>query len=242
MKLKKKDKIPLYYQLVDILASEMELMKPGDKLPSERQLCRLYELSRTTVRQAISELELNGYIQKIHGKGTFVANKDSSKHNLSDYYSFTKQMQSIGKIPKSTVLEFHIERSNKFVADKLKINEGEKVIRFVRLREADETPMMLETTFIPYNDFNKMKKSNLDELPLYDIFEDVYNRKITHVEEQFSASLIGKEESIILKTDIGSPCLKIKRLSFDKNNEIIEYTISFAKGDQFAYKVEYDSY
>ncbi|WP_100065849.1 GntR family transcriptional regulator [Miniphocaeibacter massiliensis] len=242
MKLKKKGKIPLYSQLVDILVSEMELMKPGDKLPSERQLCRLYELSRTTVRQAISELELNGYIDRIHGKGTFVSNKDSSKHNLSDYYSFTEQMKIIGKTPKTTVLEFHIERSNKFVANRLEIGEGDKVIRFVRLREADDIPMMLETTFIPYNDFSRMTKAILDELPLYDIYEEVYDRKIKHVEERFSASVIGKEESIILKTDVGSPCLKIKRLSYDGNGKIIEYTISFARGDQFAYKVEYDSY
>ncbi|MDL2310560.1 GntR family transcriptional regulator [Peptostreptococcaceae bacterium OttesenSCG-928-C18] len=242
MKLKKKNKIPLYYQLVDILVSEMEIMKPGDKLPSERQLCRLYELSRTTVRQAIAELELNGYIERIHGKGTFVCKRDSSKYNLSDYYSFTKQMTSIGKYPKSTVLEYHIERANKFVSSKLKVKEGDKVIRFVRLREADDIPMMLETTFIPYEDFNKITKDILDNVPLYDIYENLYNRKIMHVEEQFSASIVGKEESKILEIDTGSPCLKIKRYSYDINGKIIEYTISFASGNQFAYKVEYDSY
>ena len=241
MKLEKKNKIPLYSQLVDILVSEMELMKPGDKLPSERQLCRLYDLSRTTVRQAISELELNGYIERIHGKGTFVATRDSKKHNLSDYYSFTEQMKSIGKNPKTTVLEFHIERSNKFVSEKLKIKEGDKVIRFIRIREADETPMMLETTFIPYNDFSKITKDTLNELPLYDIFEQRYNRKIAHVEEDFSASLVGKEESSYLKVSQGVPCLRIRRLSYDNKGKIIEYTISFARGDQFAYKVSYNS-
>lgn len=240
MKIEKRDKIPIYSQLVDILVSEMELMKPGDKLPSERQLCRLYDISRTTVRQAISELELNGYISRIHGKGTFVSNKDSSKHNLSEYYSFTEQMKHIGKSPKSTVLEFSFERSNKFVADKLNIIEGKKVIRFQRLREADNIPMMLETTFIPFDDFSKINKDLLDQMPLYDIFEKKYKRKIKHVEENFSAGLIGREEGAALKIDVGVPCLKIKRLSSDMDNKIIEYTISFARADQFAYKVEYD--
>lgn len=240
MKLEKKDKIPIYSQLVDILVSEMELMKPGDKLPSERQLCRLYNISRTTVRQAISELELNGYISKIHGKGTFVTKNDSSKQNLSDYYSFTEQMKNIGKNPKTQVLEFSYERSNKFVSDKLKIQEGKKIIRFQRLRGADDIPMMLETTFIPYDDFTKINRNLLDEMPLYDIFEKKYNRKIKYVEEYFSAGIIGKEESTILKIDSGVPCLKIKRLSFDIENKIIEYTISFARADQFVYKVEYE--
>lgn len=242
MKLQKKGKIPLYSQLVDILVAEMELMGAGDKLPSERQLCKLYGLSRTTVRQAISELELNGYIERVHGKGTFVANRDSYKHNLSDYYSFTQQMISIGKVPRTEVLEFHIERSNKFVANKLKIEEGDKVIRFIRIREADDIPMMLETTFLPYDEFSKITRNTLYELPLYDIFEEIYNRKIYHVEEDFSASIVGKEEAAALNISSGVPCLRIKRLSFDIDGDIMEYTISFARGDQFAYKVAYDSY
>lgn len=241
MEITKKSKIPIYSNLVDILIDEMEFMKPGDKIPSERQLCKLYNISRTTVRKAISELELNGYIIRIHGKGTFIATRDRQKHNLSDYYSFTEQMKSIGKKPKSTVVEFHIERSNKFISDKLKIQNGEKVIRFIRLREADNIPLMIETTFLPYKDFSKITKKTLEQKPLYDIFSEEYNRKIYHVEEAFSASIIGKEESKFLKIEQSLPCLRIKRISYDKEDKIIEYTISYARGDQFAYKVSYNS-
>ncbi|MDO5018705.1 MAG: GntR family transcriptional regulator [Lagierella massiliensis] len=240
MKLEKTDKIPLYSKLVDVLVGEMELMKPGDKLPSERRLCKLYGLSRTTVRQAISELELNGNIERIHGKGTFIAKKDRDKHNLSDYYSFTEQMKASNKTPKTTVLEFHIERSNKFVSSKLKINEKEKVIRFIRLRQADNIPMMIETTFIPYEDFKEISKKLLDEMPLYDIYEKKFNRKISKVEEIFQAGILGKEEAKALELMPNSPCLRIKRYSYDKTDRIIEYTLSYARGDQFAYKVSYN--
>mgnify|MGYP002756975557 CR=1 FL=1 len=240
MKLEKTDKIPLYSKLVDILVGEMELMKPGDKLPSERRLCKLYSLSRTTVRQAISELELNGYIEKVHGKGTFVAKKDRDKHNLSDYYSFTDQMRAIGKEPSTSVLEFHIERANKFVASRLKIEEKEKVIRFIRLREADKNPMMIETTFIPYKDFKELSRQLLDEMPLYDIYEKKFGRKIVRVEEVFQAGILGREEAKTLNLNQGSPCLRIKRYSYDKEDKIIEYTLSYARGDQFAYKVTYN--
>ena len=242
MKIEKTDKIPLYSRLVDVLVGEMELMKPGDKLPSERRLCKVYNLSRTTVRLAISELELNGYVERVHGKGTFVANRDKDKHNLSDYYSFTEQMKSIGKIPKTMVLEFHIERANKFVASKLKIKEKNKVIRFIRLRQADDVPMMIETTFIPYDDFKDLNKKLLDEMPLYDIYEKKFERKIVKVEETFQAGVLGKEEARTLKLLQGSPCLRIKRYSYDKDKKIIEYTLSYARGDQFAYKVSYNKW
>ncbi|WP_300409426.1 GntR family transcriptional regulator [Lagierella sp.] len=240
MKLEKTDKIPLYSKLVDILAGEMELMKPGDKLPSERRLCKLYNLSRTTVRQAIGELELNGYIERVHGKGTFVAKKDKDKHNLSDYYSFTDQMRNIGKKPSTKVLEFHIERANKFVATQLKIKEKDKIIRFIRLRQADQTPMMIETTFIPYRGFKELSRQLLDEMPLYDIYEKKFNKKVSRVEEVFQAGILGKEEAKSLELSQGLSCLRIKRYSYDKEDNIIEYTLSYARGDQFAYKVSYN--
>ena len=149
-------------------------------------------------------------------------------------------MKSIGKTPKTIVLEFHIERANKFVASKLKITEKKKVIRFIRLRQADDVPMMIETTFIPYDDFKDLNKKLLDEMPLYDIYEKKFERKIVKVEETFQAGVLGKEEAGALNLISGSPCLRIKRYSYDKDENIIEYTLSYARGDQFAYKVSYN--
>ena len=58
-KIEKESRIPLYYQLMDIIIEMIEAgnLKADDKLPSERELCEKYDISRSTFRQAIQELE-----------------------------------------------------------------------------------------------------------------------------------------------------------------------------------------
>lgn len=214
-------------------------MNPGDKMPSERTLCEEYKLSRTTVRNAISELELNGYVKRVQGKGTFVRAQDVVKHNLSDYYSFTDQIRSLGKTPKSEILDFHIKKANSETIKNLKISEDDLVIRFVRLRKSNDTPMMLETTYLKYEDFPDLTKVHLEQKPLYEIFEHDYKRTIYKVNEMFSVSLLSKEDSILLDVQNTDPCLTITRISTDYNGNIIEYTTSLARSDKFVYQTEY---
>lgn len=233
-------KIPLYSQLVDILIKKIETeMQPNDKMPSERDICQIYSVSRTTVRLAMSELETAGYIYKRHGKGTFVSSLNKDKQNLMDSYSFTDQMRQNGKVPQTKVLAFEIIESNHFVAGQMGLEVPEKVIRFVRLRLADHVPMMVETTYIPYGDFSGLTEEELSHKPLYDIFKERYGEYVEVAEEQFSAGLVKEKEADLLGIDKGDACLNLKRLSYDQFNRVIEFTLSVARSDQFIYKVRH---
>ncbi|MBS9775908.1 MAG: GntR family transcriptional regulator [Fusobacterium sp.] len=240
MEIKKNEIVPLHIQLTDKLIKKIEAMNFSDKLPSERQLCEDYNVSRTTVRQALNELKLNGYINKVQGKGNFVAVSNSDKQNLLDYYSFTKQTLARNMIPKVKILEFHKESPNEILKEKMELKAGDKVIKIVRLRLADDTPMIYETTFIPFSIFATLKKKQLETMALYDIFEKDYNRKVCKVVEQFSAVNIFKKEAEYLGIPNNSACLKIRRHSYSATNEIIELTYSYARPDQFIYKTSYN--
>ncbi|WP_425538523.1 GntR family transcriptional regulator [Microaceticoccus formicicus] len=233
------NKDSLYIKLYNSLLDSINSMKPGERMPSERTLCDEYKLSRTTVRNAISELESNGYVSRVQGKGTFVRAQDLLKHNLSDYYSFTDQIRSLGKTPKSEILDFHIKKANSETAKNLNISEDELVIRFVRLRKSNDTPMMLETTYLKYEDFTELTKVHLEQKPLYEIFENDYNRNIYKVNEMFSVSLLNSETSKLLGVKNKEPCLAITRISTDEDENIIEYTTSLARSDKFVYQTEY---
>lgn len=234
-----KNKDTLYSQLMDSLLEEIRQMKVGDKIPSERQLCQIYDVSRTTVRNAIIELEHNGYVTRIQGKGTFIQNPKKNRQNLSNYYSFTEATKQRGKIPKSLILEYHIERASEDIAEILHLENHELVIQIVRLRLADDEPMLLETTYIKYDDFPEITKKLLEEYPLYDIFEMKYQRKVHKVTESFFVTFVNAKQSSLLAIKANSPCLKIIRYSYDLEDHLIEYTESFAPGDKFNYETTY---
>ena len=100
-------KQPLYDQLVDLLTDKIDHeLRPGDYLPSERDLSERYGLSRTTVRLALQELERLGLVVRQRGRGTMISDRSLQTANLTQTYSFTEQMKAIGRVPKTTILEF----------------------------------------------------------------------------------------------------------------------------------------
>lgn len=227
----------LYQDLIDKLLEQISTMEKGAKLPSERQLCEDYNVSRTTVRNALGFLVNSGVLYQIQGKGTFV--RERSRENLSNYYSFTEQTKRNGKIPKSIVTSFKVRELNDKERQVFDDPSIEEVIVFDRLRLADDMPMMYEKTVIPYQKFDKITKDLLEKTALYEIFANNFNTKITNVRERFQVSSLTKKVADFLKLKDGSAALKITRFSYDIEDNLIEYTTSYARGDMFYYETSY---
>jgi len=236
-RIKKGDRVPLYYQLMDIIIEEINSgkYKENDKLPSERELCEMYDISRATVRQTIQELEKEGYIYKEHGKGTFVS-PERFKQDLLKFYSFTEEMKKLGKTPSSKVIDFEIVEVDDKIAKKMKMKLGEIVYKFTRLRLADAKPIMLETSYIPYERFKGISRIDLEQNAMYDIFTKRYNTVFSKAEESFQPVLTKENESKLLENQTGSPSMMIERITYE-GDKIIEYTVGIARGDRFKYCV-----
>ncbi len=234
----KNSPLSYYYQLKQILIEMLDNreLEEDEKLPTEKELCERFNISRVTVRQALQELENEDYIYKIQGKGTFVSPK-RLQQDLLKFYSFTNEMKKIGKTPSTKVLDFKIIEPNKKISEILRINEDEQAYKFVRLRSSDNVPMMLETSYIPYNLFPGISKKSLEENPLYSILIDEYNTDFSKAEEIFRATLITEEEAEILNYISGSSAILLERYTYDNNSRIIEYTKSVSRGDKFKYHV-----
>ena len=234
------DKRPIYDQLVEILRNKIENeMEPNDRMLSERKICDEYGVSRTTVRLAMADLEHMGYIYKRHGKGTFVAALNQNSQNLMDSYSFTDHMKAQGKNPSTKVLSFEIVESTKYFAEKLGINPGEKIIKIMRLRLADNIPMMLERTYLPMREFAGLTQEKVIQKPLYEIFKEDYGEIIKVADEEFSAGIVSDKEAELLEVPIDSACLKLLRTTYNDNNIVIEFTLSVARSDKFVYKIRH---
>ena len=178
-----------------------------------------------------------GLITRRHGKGTFVSDSAREATNLMGTYSVTEQMRSLGRSPRTVILDFKALEATKSVAERLRLRLGEAVFRMRRLRLADEIPMMVEQTYLPASEFAGLTKALVAAKPLYDLMEQDYHEKIKLAEEEFYASIARGSDAAELGIAEGSPVLALVRTTYNVKNMVVEYTHSVARADQFTYKV-----
>ncbi|MBW4803740.1 GntR family transcriptional regulator [Loigolactobacillus coryniformis] len=230
----------LYAQLAEKLKTVIQTeLNPGDKMLSERQIVAQFQVSRNTVRQALSQLETLGYVQRIHGKGTFVAQTAQQLTILGEYYSFTEQMKALGRKPKTQLLTYEIVNPSFDVLKALQLPANAAAIYLKRLRLADGIPLMLEHTYLPAQKFSGLTADKVAHRPLYELFRTEFNEAFHFADESISATVLNEEDATFLVVPTGSAGMHLKRTTYDQKNNIIEYTISVARSDQFIYKVRY---
>lgn len=238
--LDKNSPISLYNQLMNILIHDIKNnLAPHTKMLSEREICTKYDISRTTVRQALGELENIGYIYKISGKGSFVSGHESSRKNLIDTYSFTEQMRAIGKNPTTEVVRFEIVESYEEIAEQMGIKSREMVYFLKRIRFADGIPMMIENSYLPISLFKGLEESLIASKPLYDLFKEDFGQSISYADEEFVAALVKPKIAKVLDVPTNSACLNLKRTTYNQKNQVLELTFSTARSDQFVYKIKH---
>ena len=240
MKLKN-SKLPLYHQLAEKITEEIKNnnLEEDEQIPSEREYCEKYKVSRSTVREAVKYLEQTGYLYRIQGKGTFVSPK-MMKQNLLEFYSFTEEMKKIGKTPSSIIKSFKVITADKETAQKLNIQNESKVYYLERIRLADDTPIMVEKTYLPVSRFPRLSKNDFVKNPMYTVFINEYNVTFEKAVEKFSVAFPSGDilKKLFLTPNI--PCIKLERTTFEKE-KIIEYTVGIIRGDRFQFEVVLDN-
>lgn len=141
--------IPLYRCIEEDLLGQIQdgTLKPGGMIPTERELCEHYGVSRITVRRAIRELETRGYVQRYQGKGTFVSHSRIQRE-MGELRSFSEEMRAQGHTPSSRLLNLQHCPADKSIASALKLDEGEPVWIVERLRLADGEVISLSTSYL----------------------------------------------------------------------------------------------
>ena len=117
------------------------------------------------------------------------------------------------------------------------MRENDKLFKLKRLRSADDIPMMVERTYLPMRKFLTLKRPLLESMPLYEIIEGVYHEKIKVAEEEVLREHRAFRRRAPARINEGAPVLDLVRTTYNASNEIVEYTLSVARADQFKYKV-----
>ncbi|MDF7639370.1 GntR family transcriptional regulator [Lactobacillus sp. ESL0791] len=227
---------PLYRKVISDLENKIDSMRANDQLPSERQLLTDYDVSRNTIRLALKDLEDRGVIYRLHGKGTFVAGRYLNKLNIGGMYSFSEDTSRYGRTATTQNKKLELVVPNHNISDQLNLQEEDKTYRLIRLRLADDEPMIYSKTYLPEKLFPDLKITDLENDTLYSVLKKKYNQRSVMAFEDVQAVSLDDEASASLHEKVGSPSLKIYRKTINDKNVPVEFTISLARGDKFVYR------
>ncbi|MEH7331153.1 GntR family transcriptional regulator [Neobacillus drentensis] len=234
----KNSPIPLYYQLeehIKELIENGELM-PGDALPPEREYAEKYQISRMTVRQAFTQLVNEGYLNRLQGKGTFVAER-KIEQPLQGLTSFTEDMISRGLSPGSQLIHFEIIPATSLIAGQLKIQEYGPVYEIKRIRLADGVPMAFETNYISANLVKGLTEEIVNQ-SLYAYIEGQLNLRIDSASQVIESSIASRSEANNLKIAKGAPVMLIQRNTYLQNGTPVEFVKSVYRADRYKFKIQ----
>jgi GntR family transcriptional regulator len=226
--------IPLYFQIQRTLMDQIRSgeLSEGDPLPSEEELGRVYQVSRMTARQALHGLKINGYAVSQKGRGTFVTRPKLEK-NIMHLRGFTEDMKHLGMEPSSKLLVQTVVSATAELAERLKVEVDETVMRLRRLRLADGIPMALEDSYIPLRQFPGLDKISFAKRSLYSVLRENFGVRIAYADEVIEALPATTEESELLTIPKKSSILSISRIIMTTEEVPIEFACSRYRGDRY---------
>lgn len=224
---------PKYYELRQWLRQHVDGLPPGTPVAPERTLSERFNISRTTVRQALHDLAVEGRIVRRQGRGTFVAPpKVTQNLQLSSY---TNDMTAQGLRPGSRLVDVAVIEAEPDVATKLGLPERASVVRLERVRFADDEPMAVETVYLDHARFPDIGDRLTTDVSLYALLEAGYGVIPVGADETIETVLAPPAASRLLGTDATTPMLLLTRSSRDESGVPVEYVRSLYRGDRFRF-------
>lgn len=237
MQLDKSSPMPLYHQLKEALIKIIESdYKPGDLLPTEPEIEKMFSVSRMTVRLAMNALVEEGLVFKQQGRGTFVQSPKIT-HNLKSITSWTQQMKERGLTPKTVALEIKQVTPPKKIAVMLNLSTNETVIRIKRVRYANDEPMGIMTNYLSKAYVPDFLEKGLQEESLYDMLAREYGIRMIKAQETVEAREASEYEAEVLQIHAWSPVLFVTRLSYLEEEIPFEVVHLTSRADRYQYQI-----
>jgi GntR family transcriptional regulator len=240
MIVKQQDFLPKYYQISSEIIELIRTgeLQPGARIPSENDIIRDYQVSNTTARKVLQEIEKAGWVSRVKGKGTFVKATGIINRSATKILSFTKNMRQAGLLPRTKLLDKRIIRAGKQTTISGRTYSIKNpVCRITRLREADDTAMMIEERYISMEFCPGIEREDLEN-SLYEIYRDVYNLQITQIDQSLQAIIIPDELNAHFRVDQSIPGFQVHGVTFCGRELVLEIEDSIYRGDRYQFTVQ----
>lgn len=228
----------LYLQIKEIYRKKIlnGALQLGDKIESELEIQKKYNVSRITARQAILDLEKEGMVKRGRGKGTFVIWRPGIEEDLMHVSSFTQEMEAIGRVPGTSFVSITKERLDAKTAREFDTNEDQLMYCVRRVRTADDVKIVYMISYYPLST-NLPMNPNLINGSIYEFLDYTGSGIPTHIKEKIRAELPNDEIVEALNISKTQPVLFRSRISYSEEHKLLELSKCYFRGDLYAYTI-----
>lgn len=209
-------------------------LAPNTRIPSERDLCEMWGISRSTLRQAVDALVDRGTLYRVHGTGVYVAMSKKNR-NMVGVDAMIGEMRQQGYALSKRIISRRTLEATKQISRKLRCPLGSKVYEYIRVRKVDYMPCILETTYIECRAYPDFDGYYSDKTSMDYIFKNVYGKKETAGEEHISVTYATEFEEQWLECQQGSPLFFASGVVTDQFGEPMQYYKQIFRADQFKF-------
>ncbi|MFV2065277.1 MAG: GntR family transcriptional regulator [Chloroflexota bacterium] len=208
--------------------------KEGDRLPPERQLCRDFEVSRSTLRQALGELEERGLITRHQGRGTFVA-RPRLQLPITGVFSIRDAMEAHGMAMSTQVLGVNMVDASRQMATDLGCLPGDLIVHIERLRLGDGEPMVLDSAHLRSEMFPGLETADFEHRSLYAILQEDFGHTVAEATETLEPVILTPSECLLLQVPRHTPALLTRRVTTDSMGVVVALGHVLLRGDRSRY-------
>jgi len=232
--------LPLHVQVKQALRDQIAggTWKPGDLVPGDVELCSQLAVSRTTVRQALTELAHEGWVVRERGRGTFVAPPKLTERAIERLSGFFEDMAALGHSSVSQVLRQEARPADEPIAARLNIKAGTGVVEIERLRFVEDEPVVLTTTYLPQSLAPGLEAADLTRRSLYEYLETECGLTLASGVRTIEAVAADARQARLLRVRKGAPLVFLQSVSYLADGRPIEYYLALHRGDRSRFEVE----
>ena len=230
--------LPHYRRIELALRERVRTLRPGERLPSDSDLCREFGVSRMTARNAMQRLADDGLVRRVPGRGTFVVEPPAHRH-ADRLMAFSQEMERLGRRPGSRLLAREIRPATVAEAAALGLRPAEPVVLVRRLRLADTVPMAIETAVLTRRTADVVMVADLETGSLHEALAGA-GLQLRRGNATISAEAASPEDARLLAIRAGEPLLVERRVIADAQARPVEATESRYPGNRYALDVRFE--
>lgn len=239
MKLNNHSSTPLYMQLKQAITEDITrgTYAPGQRLPTETELCEIYAVSRITVRKAVLDLVEEGLLVRQQGKGTFVQHR-KVKRELIAVNGYSEYMMESGKTPHNKTISYGIQSATNDIAAKLNIPPGSDVLELKRVLYYDTQPFSFEISHYSLEALPDLIQHVRESVSMYDIIKNKYQIALVHNTKLLNLVFLSSAQAKYLECEVGEPTFQLEKIAYDAMKRPIHSSLLYYPANRVTFTID----